>query len=88
MTKTPLLGARGAGCIGIALLLAACGSSHNGDAGAGPTQPEDAAASSSVAGLIGFAQGQIARPDADTSEPRAVAGISPPVSDVEEPAAI
>ena len=87
MTKTLLRKVGGAGCIGIALLAAACGSSHNNDTG--PVQlQEDAAASSSVAGLVGFAQGQIARTDADTSEARPVAGINPPVSDDTEPTAI
>ena len=82
MTKTLLR----AGCVGFALLVGACGSSHNNDAG--PTQQqEDAAASGSVPGLIGFARGEIARTD-DASEPRPVAGINPPVSDVDEPAAI
>jgi len=80
MTKTLLL----AGCLGFALLAGACGSSHNND----PTQQqEDAAASGSVAGLIGFAQGEIARTD-DESEPRPIAGISPPASDVDDPAVI
>jgi len=82
MTKTLLR----AGCVGFALLVGACGSSHNNDAG--PTQQqEDTAASGSVPGLIGFARGEIARTD-DASEPRPVAGINPPVSDVDEPAAI
>ena len=36
-----------------------------------------------MAGLIGFAQGEIARTD-DASEPRPIAGISPPVSDADE----
>ena len=83
MTKTLLR----AGCVGFALLAGACGSSHNNDTGSTPQQQEDAAASGSVAGLIGFAQGEIARTD-DASEPRSVAGIHPPVSDVDEPAAI
>ena len=69
--------------IGAALLLAACG--H--DSGT-PAPSEDAAASGSVAALIAFGEGQIARPDADVSEPRSLAGINPPVSDVDEPAAI
>ena len=75
-----------AGCVLVASLAAGCGSSHNGN-DAAPAQPEDVAASSSVAGLIGFAQAQIARTD-EVSEPRAIAGISPPVSDVDDPAAI
>lgn len=75
-----------AGCVGFALLAGACGNSHNNVTGPSE-QHEDAAASASVAGLIGFAQSQIARTD-DASEPRSVAGIHPPVSDVDEPAVI
>jgi hypothetical protein len=74
-------------CMVVASLAAGCGSSHSNN-NAGPAQQqEDAAASNSVAGLVGFAQGQIARTD-DVSEPRPIAGISPPVSDVDEPAVI
>ena len=82
MTKTLLR----AGCVGFALLAGACSSSHSNDTGPTP-QREDAAASGSVASLVGFAQGQIARTD-DASEPRSIAGINPPTSDVDEPAAI
>jgi hypothetical protein len=81
MTKTFLRAA----CVGIAFLAGGCGSSHHDDAA--PAQQEDAAASGSVAGLVGFAQAQIARTD-DSSEPRPVAGIHPPVSEVDEPAVI
>ena len=90
-TKAVLCRVRGAGCIGVALLLAACGSNNgsvDASAGSTPQQAEDAAASASVAGLVGFAQGQIARTDADTSEARPVAGINPPVSDETEPTVI
>ena len=66
-----------------ALLLAACG--HD----SGSSAPsEDAAASMSVAGLVAFGEAQIARPDADVSEPRELAGVTPPVSNVDEPAVI
>jgi hypothetical protein len=82
MTKTLLR----AGCVGFALLAGACGNSHNNVTGPSQQQ-EDAAASGSVAGLVGFAQGQIARTD-DASEPRSIAGINPPASDVDEPAVI
>ena len=69
--------------IGAALLVAACG--HDSGSSA---QSEDAVASGSVAALIAFGEGQISRPDADASEPRELAGINPPVSDVDEPAVI
>jgi len=82
MTKTLLR----AGCLGFALLAGACGNSHDNVTGS-TQQREDAAASGSVAGLIGFAQGEIARTD-DASEPRPIAGISPPVSETDEPAVI
>ena len=69
--------------IGAALALAACG--HN----SGSSAPsEDAVASMTVAGLVAFGEAQIARADADLIEPRPLAGIVPPVSDVDEPAAI
>lgn len=84
MTKNLL--SRIAGCALFAFA-AGCGSSHNGGNAVPPQQQEDAAASGSVAGLIGFARGQIARTD-DASEPRPIAGISPPVSETDEPAVI
>ena len=84
MTKNLLC--RITGCALVALT-AGCGSSHNDGNAGSAQQPEDAAASGSVAGLIGFAQGQIARTD-DASEPRPIAGISPPVSETDEPAVI
>ena len=84
MTKNLLR--RIAGCALVAFA-AGCGSSHNDGNAGSAQQPENAAASGSVAGLIGFAQGQIARTD-DASEPRPVAGISPPVSETDEPAVI
>ena len=66
-----------------ALLVAACG---HGSSSSGPS--EDDVASMSVAGLLAFGEAQIARTDADVSEPRDLAGITPPVSDVDEPAVI
>ena len=84
MTKNLLY--RITGCALVAFA-AGCGSSHDGGNAVPAQQQEDAAASGSVAGLIGFAQGQIARTD-DASEPRPIAGISPPVSDADEPAVI
>jgi len=85
MTKNLLC--RITGCALVALA-AGCGSSHNnGDAGPAQQQ-EDAAASGSVAGLVGFAQSQIARADAEVSEPRPIGGINPPVSETDEAAVI
>jgi len=68
-----------------ALLVAACGHGSN-SSGSAPS--EDDVASMSLAGLVAFAEAQIARTDADVIEPRALAGITPPASDVDEPAAI
>jgi hypothetical protein len=82
MTRTLLRSA----CAALALLAAGCGSSRNSDT-VPAQQQEDAAASGSVAGLVGFAQGQIARTD-ELSEPRPLAGINPPVSEMDEPAVI
>ena len=67
-----------------AALLVACG--HNSGSSTAPS--EDAVASGSVTALIAFGESQIARPDADAIEPRELAGIVPPVSDVDEPAVI
>jgi len=69
--------------IGAALALAACG---HGSSNSAPS--EDDVASMSVADLLAFGQAQIARTDADVIEPRDLAGITPPVSDVDEPAVI
>ena len=66
-----------------ALFVAACGHGSSSS-----TPSEDDVASMSVAGLLAFGQAQIARSNADMSEPRELAGITPPVSDVDEPAAI
>jgi hypothetical protein len=67
----------------VAALLAACGG------GSGPAEApqlaEDRSASASVAGLIGFARAQIDRATSDTAEPRAIDGITPPISDTDEP---
>jgi hypothetical protein len=66
--------------------LAACG---GGNAVGEPTesQREDRLASS-WPGMLSFALAQIARPDADRAEPRAIDGIAPPLSEDAEPAAI
>ena len=77
------------------MLLASCGSSSE-DSGPPPPAPppvdtmaqEDAAASASVAGLIAFIQGLISSLTSDTNEPRNVGGITPPVTETAEPAAI
>ena len=49
---------------------------------------EDAAASSSVAGLIAFIQTMIASLTLESNEPRNIGGITPPVTEVAEPTAI
>ena len=48
-------------------------------------QREDDAASASVAGLMAFVMAQIAAATSDATEPRNVGGITPPVSDTDEP---
>jgi hypothetical protein len=72
----------------IVAALAACG--HDSGPGSAVTQQqaEDAGASASVAGLVAFAQVQVARADADASEPRPIDRLVPPVSELDEPAAI
>lgn len=80
-----------------AMLLASCGSSSD-DSTPIPTIPtpppvdtmavEDAAASATVAGFIAFIQTLIASMTLETNEPRNIGGITPPVSETAEPAAI
>lgn len=81
----------------VAMLTVSCGSS-NDDSAPPPTIPtpppvdvmaqEDAAASASVGGLIAFIQSVIASLTLDTNEPRNIGGITPPVTETAEPAAI
>ena len=81
----------------IALFVAGCGSSSDdsGPPATIPTPPpvdtmaqEDAAASSSVAAFIAFIQTMIATLTVESSEPRNVGGITPPVTETAEPTAI
>lgn len=53
-----------------------------------PMAQEDATASASVAGFIAFIQTLIASMTLDTNEPRNIGGITPPVTETAEPAAI
>ena len=83
----------------VVMLVVSCGSSSD-DSTPPPTvtlpvQPpvdpiaqEDAAASASVAGFIAFIQTLIASLTLDTNEPRNIGGITPPVTETAEPAAI
>ncbi len=75
----------------VAMLIVGCGSSN--DATPSPAPPdtmaqEDAAASASVAGFVAFIQSLIASLTLDTNEPRNIGGITPPVTETAEPAAI
>ena len=79
----------------VVILTVSCGSSSD-DSTPPTTTPlppnaiaqEDAAASTSVAGLIAFMQGMLASLTLDTNEPRSIDGITPPVTDTAEPTAI
>ncbi|HXF47506.1 MAG TPA: hypothetical protein VNK91_15455 [Burkholderiaceae bacterium] len=66
--------------------LAACGGNDDGD-GLTEAQREDRLAST-WPGMLTFALAQIARPDADSAEPRSIASIVPPLSEDAEPAAL
>jgi hypothetical protein len=77
-----------AAAVSIAVLVAACGGSNNyGGSGDGLTQQqrEDRDASASIAGLLAFALAQIATNTSETAEPRPLDGITPQVSDTDEP---
>ena len=83
-----------AACVTV-MLTASCGSSSDDPAPPSPAPApidpmaqEDAAASSSVAGLIAFIQAMIASLTLDTNEPRNIGGITPPVTETAEPTAI
>lgn len=86
----------GATLAAVTLLLAACGGGSDDGPGAPPpasdgltqTQRDDGAASASVAGLLAFATALVNGMTSDSSEPRDIDGISPPVADDAEPAAI
>jgi hypothetical protein len=70
--------------------LAACGGGGGGgttDDGLTEGQREDRMASS-WPGMLTFAVAQIARPDADGAEPRVISGITPPLSETDEPATL
>ncbi len=74
---------KGGLAITTALLLAAC-SSNPGD-GLTDMQREDRDASASTTGLFSFANTLINGMTSETGEPRSISGITPPVSDTDEP---
>jgi len=68
--------------------LSGCGGG-SGSSGDGLTQMErEDRAASSWPGMLVFAQGQISAMTNDTAEPRPIAGINPPLSETDEPAAL
>jgi hypothetical protein len=78
------------------LMLAACGGGDYTvatpppptDDGLTQAQREDRAASASVMGLFSFAVAMLDGQTSESSEPRAIADITPPASDDIEPAAV
>ena len=72
--------------------LAGCGGSSDSPAPAGDgltdMQRQDRAASASIAGLFSFGMSVIASMTGDSDEPRPIDGITPPVSEADEPAAL
>jgi hypothetical protein len=68
--------------------LSGCGGgSGSTDDGLSQTDREDRAASS-WPGMLVFAQGQISASTNDMAEPRPISGITPPLSETDEPAGI
>jgi hypothetical protein len=63
------------------------GNSANPDDGLSQMEREDRAASS-WPGMLVFAQGQISAMTNETAEPRPIAGITPPLSETDEPATL
>jgi hypothetical protein len=82
----------GAASLAAAVLLAACGGSDAPSAPVGDgltqMQREDRDASASVAGLFAFAVSLVSSMTSETSEPRAINGITPPVAEDAEPSVI
>jgi len=76
------------------LLLAACGGGETvatpppAEDGLTQAQREDRTASASVMGLFSFAVALLGAQTGESSEPRAIAGITPPVSEDTEPPAV
>ena len=70
--------------------LSGCGGGgSSGSTGDGLSQMErEDRAASSWPGMLVFAQSQISTMTNDTAEPRPIAGINPPQSETDEPAAI
>lgn len=72
--------------------LAGCGGGSDNPAPAGDgltdMQRQDRAASASIAGLFSFGMSVIASLTGENTEPRAIDGITPPVSEADEPAAL
>jgi hypothetical protein len=68
------------------LVLSACSSADNGVGdGLSDIQREDQSASASANGLFDFARAQINQGTNETSEPRPIAGITPPADETSEP---
>lgn len=67
--------------------LSACGGGSGNSDGLTQQEREDRAASS-WPGMLVFAEGQISTATSDSNEPRPIAGITPPTSETDEPAAI
>ena len=68
--------------------LSACGGG-SGNSGDGFTQQQrDDMAASSWPGMLNFAEDQVNTQTSDTTEPRPIAGITPPLPETVEPAAI
>lgn len=69
--------------------LTGCGGGGSGSDGDGLTQQEREDRAASVwPGMLVFAQAQIGAMTNDTAEPRAISGITPPLSETDEPAAL
>lgn len=77
----------------IALVISACGGSDDNPPppvvdNRTPEQRENEAASASIAGLVAFVLAQINNATSESSEPRSIDGITPRVSESEEPIVI
>ncbi len=80
---------RALGGLAIGMLLVSCGGGSPGANDDGLTQLEREDRAASVwPGMLTFAQALIASSSTDSADTRPVAGINPPLSETDEPAAI
>jgi hypothetical protein len=89
MTRTTIVRRRlGTGIALLALFLAGCGGGSSNDGAPPAAQSAEAQANVSVAALLDYTRRQIHGGTSESSEPRNVDALRPPVSDADEPSTL